>query len=60
MSHEQIKQVTDHTICADVKRFGKAVVEVKILDPDSTDLVFVNLPGTSCVLPSKRRVSAEV
>ena len=46
MSFQQIKQITDHTIDAGVKRFGDTVVEVKILNADGTDLVFVNLPGT--------------
>ena len=46
MSREEIKHVTDHTINAEVKRFSKTVVEVKILDPEGTDLVFVDLPGT--------------
>ncbi|PIL37749.1 transporter [Ganoderma sinense ZZ0214-1] len=45
MSHEEIKHATDHTVDPEVKRFSNTVVEVKILDPDGTDLVFVDLPG---------------
>nr|VWO97017.1 Vacuolar protein sorting-associated protein 1 [Ganoderma boninense] len=45
MSRETIKQVSDHTADSEVKRFSNTVVEVKILDPDGTDLVFVDLPG---------------
>ncbi|PIL37741.1 transporter [Ganoderma sinense ZZ0214-1] len=45
MSREEIKQATDHTADLKVQRFSNTVVEVKILDPDGTDLVFVDLPG---------------
>ena len=50
MSREEIKQVTDHTVDPEVKRFSNTVVEVKILDPDGTDLVFVDLPGACASL----------
>ncbi|KAM5542532.1 hypothetical protein V8D89_003991 [Ganoderma adspersum] len=45
MSREEIRRATDHTVDPEVKRFSSTVVEVKILDPDGTDLVFVDLPG---------------
>ena len=48
MSREEIKVATDHTADPAVRRFSNTVVEVKILDPDGTDLVFVDLPG-ACV-----------
>ena len=53
MSREEIKQVTDHTADPEVKRFSNTVVEVKILDPDGTDLVFVDLPG-ACVCIARK------
>ena len=45
MSREEIRQATDHTMDRKVRRFSDTVVEVKILDPNGTDLVFVDLPG---------------
>ncbi len=54
MSREQIKQATDCTIDADVKRFSNTVVEVKILDPNGTDLVFVDLPGAYAFLATAK------
>ena len=50
MSRETIKQDSDHTTDPEVKRFSNTVVEVKILDPDGTDLVFVDLPGACSAL----------
>ena len=41
-----------HTADPEVKRFSNTVVEVKILDPDGTDLVFVDLPGMCASLAS--------
>ena len=45
-NREELNDLSDWTRDAKVRRFSDTVIEVKINDPEGTDLVFIDLPGT--------------
>ena len=51
-SREELKQLTDSGLDNKVLKFSKTAIEIKISDPEGSDLMFVDLPGIFPVLSS--------